>query len=255
MAVVVLTSTKGSPGVSSTALGVALVWPRPVVLIEADPDGGGGLLAGHLRGTRNHDSGIIDVALAHGLGESAGEALDQALQPLTDRVRFLSGPAGPAQAAGVAEAWAPAGDYLRSLHHTGVDVIIDYGRASNSRATALLRSADLVLVVLGSDLPAVAAARAGLPTLLAEAGRGGAPVEALLIGPGRPYGSREIAAAIDLRIAANLPWNPRGAAVLSHGEPGNVNWRRYERSLRACADQIRTALRRSPVLERSGGQS
>ena len=31
---------KGSPGVTSTALALAAVWPRPVVLLEADPAGG-----------------------------------------------------------------------------------------------------------------------------------------------------------------------------------------------------------------------
>ena len=33
-------SVKGSPGVTSTALALAAVWPRPAVLLEADPAGG-----------------------------------------------------------------------------------------------------------------------------------------------------------------------------------------------------------------------
>ncbi|MDF0752962.1 hypothetical protein NLU14_22305, partial [Marinobacter sp. 71-i] len=35
-----IASVKGSPGVTSTALALAAVWPRPVVLLEADPSGG-----------------------------------------------------------------------------------------------------------------------------------------------------------------------------------------------------------------------
>ena len=48
--VVALASASGSPGVTTTALGMALLWPRPVLLVEADPTGGSGLLAGYFRG-------------------------------------------------------------------------------------------------------------------------------------------------------------------------------------------------------------
>ena len=63
MAVIALTSASGSPGVTTTALGLALLWPRPVLLVEADPTGGSGLLAGYFRGTREYDGGLIELAL------------------------------------------------------------------------------------------------------------------------------------------------------------------------------------------------
>ena len=34
MAVICLTSASGSPGVTTTAVGLALCWPRPVLLVE-----------------------------------------------------------------------------------------------------------------------------------------------------------------------------------------------------------------------------
>jgi sugar diacid utilization regulator len=37
MAMIVLASAAGSPGATTSALGLALTWPRPVLLIEADP--------------------------------------------------------------------------------------------------------------------------------------------------------------------------------------------------------------------------
>ena len=49
MAIVVLTSASGSPGVTTTAVGMAFSWPRPVLLVEADPTGGSGILAGTSR--------------------------------------------------------------------------------------------------------------------------------------------------------------------------------------------------------------
>ena len=36
MAIIVLTSAGGSPGVTSTALGLSLTWPRPVLLADCD---------------------------------------------------------------------------------------------------------------------------------------------------------------------------------------------------------------------------
>jgi hypothetical protein len=50
MALIVLTSASGSPGVTTTALGLALTWVRPVLLVEADPTGGSGSPAGYFRG-------------------------------------------------------------------------------------------------------------------------------------------------------------------------------------------------------------
>ena len=58
MAMIALASASGSPGVTTTALGLALLWPRPILLVEADPTGGSGLLAGYFRGTRD-DPGLI----------------------------------------------------------------------------------------------------------------------------------------------------------------------------------------------------
>ena len=49
MALIVLTSAAGSPGVTTTAVGLALTWPRPVLLVEADPTGGSAVLAGYFR--------------------------------------------------------------------------------------------------------------------------------------------------------------------------------------------------------------
>ena len=64
MAVIALTSASGSPGVTTTALGLTLLWPRAVLLVEADPTGGSGVLAGFFRGAREYDSGLIELALS-----------------------------------------------------------------------------------------------------------------------------------------------------------------------------------------------
>ena len=37
-AILLLTSTAGSPGVTTLAVGLALTWPRPVLLVDATPE-------------------------------------------------------------------------------------------------------------------------------------------------------------------------------------------------------------------------
>ena len=64
MSLIVLTSASGSPGVTTTALGLALGWPRPAVLVEADPTGGSAIAAGYLRGEVVPPEAMIDLALA-----------------------------------------------------------------------------------------------------------------------------------------------------------------------------------------------
>ena len=65
MALITLTSASGSPGVTTTAVGLALCWPRPVLLVEADPTGGSAIAAGYLRGGAAPSDSLIDLAFAH----------------------------------------------------------------------------------------------------------------------------------------------------------------------------------------------
>ena len=179
MAVLALTSAKGAPGVSTAALAMTLLWPRAALLAECDPAGGSSVLAGYLRGTVEHSRGLLPLALAHRHDE-----LEQALWSqtvATDRHQpgpAADGPGGPdrrwllpglsdaAQAPSTAALWGPLGSLLASLERTDVDVLVDAGRLGAAHApTALLRQADLVLLVLGTSLPAVAAARARLAVL------------------------------------------------------------------------------------------
>ena len=55
MTLTVLTSASGSPGVSTSALGMSLAWSKPVLLVEADPTGGSAILAGWFHGRPPHD--------------------------------------------------------------------------------------------------------------------------------------------------------------------------------------------------------
>jgi cellulose biosynthesis protein BcsQ len=60
MAVIVLASASGSPGVSTTALGLTLNWHRPVLLVDADPTGSSSVFAGYFHGTQEPTGGLIN---------------------------------------------------------------------------------------------------------------------------------------------------------------------------------------------------
>jgi len=77
--------------------------------------------------------------------------------------------------------------------------------------------------VMGTSLPAVAAARAQLAVLREElaatktADSALAGVGLLLVGEGRPYTGREIAGSLALPVVATLAWDPASAEVLAAG--------------------------------------
>ena len=248
MAVLALTSAKGAPGVSTAALAMTLLWPRAALLAECDPAGGSSVLAGYLRGTVAHTRGLLPLALAQ-----RHESLEQALWPQTvpltgdphaasvaagagDRW-LLPGLSDAAQAPSTAALWGPLGSVLANLERAGTDVIVDAGRLGTTHApTALLRQADLVLLVMGTNLPAVAAVKARLNLLREDLSVTGAAgrtdghlsnLALLLVGQGRPYGAKEISAACGVPVMACLAWDPASAEVLAAGAtPG----RRFDAS-------------------------
>jgi hypothetical protein len=235
MTVLVLTSAKGAPGVSTAALAMTLLWPRAALLAECDPAGGSSVLAGYLRGTVEHNRGLLALASAHRRDELEQTLWSQTV-PLTaapvdgssrraDRW-LLPGLSDAAQAPSTSTLWGPLGSLLASLERAGTDVIVDAGRLGAAHAPApLLRQADLVLLVMGTSLTAVAAARARLSVLREALSIAGTPDGAadalalLLVGEGRPYTSREISGALGLPVIASLAWDPASADVLSAGVP------------------------------------
>ena len=243
MAVVALTSAKGAPGVSTAALAMTLLWPRPALLLEADPAGGSSTLAGYLRGTVDHSRGLLGLAMAHRHNELEQALWSQIVRLAGDPVPDKASPADrwllpalsdAAQAPSTTSLWGPLGSLLASLERAGIDVLIDAGRLGAAYApTPLLRQADLVLLVLGTSLPAVAAVRARLSVLgeqLAVTPKTAVPVSGLgllLVGEGRPYTAREISGSLGLPVIASLSWDPASAEVLAAGAaPG----RRFESS-------------------------
>ncbi len=64
MALIAVTSAKGSPGASTAALAFTLTWRAHTILAECDP-AGGDILSGYLGSlTMPADRGLLEVAMA-----------------------------------------------------------------------------------------------------------------------------------------------------------------------------------------------
>lgn len=244
MALVLLASASGAPGVTTTALGLALVWHRPVVLVDADPVGGSALLAGYFQGTLSDSDAMVDLVMAH-RDQQLGQALRKAVIGLPGtQVALLPGPRSHAQAGSLADLWPALAYELRALEDSGQDVIVDAGRLGMVHAPdALQRAADLSMLVLRSDLPSIAAARqwADSWSTATAQGTGARDAVALVVGPGRPYSASEVSGVLSLPVVSSLAWDPRSAQVLSEGRPARSAWSQRDplvRSYRSAAAAV-----------------
>ena len=220
MAVIVLASPGGSPGVTTTALALALAWPREVIVAECDP-AGGSILAGLWRGqSAAGGSGLIRLALAAQRDPAAAAAaIGKETLPLAeppDGRMVLPAPPGPAPGRQVAAAW-PA--LAAAFAAAGADVIADAGRLDDSTPLSpLLAGAAHVLMVC---LPLIRQAAAARPRMeaLARLRAASPPAALLVIGEG-PYGMeapRVLTDALGVPVRGSLPSDPAAAAVLSDG--------------------------------------
>lgn len=240
MSVSVLVSAAGG-GTSVAAAALWQTWPRPVVLVEADPVGAG--LPGGLLSQRSGPAdGILGWALATGRGAPPVAELARytlAVDGVRSRL-LVTGVTDPAQYPTVSQAaerlmaaWAALAE-----GDPPTDVLVDAGRLITAPA-GLLRHADLLLVVVRGSLRGAAAAARWLPML----GRTCPPVEAggsrpeirLLVVGETPYSARELARALDLPVAGVLPWDPRGAAALVDQPAIEAGWARRPLARAAAA--------------------
>lgn len=249
MTVITLTSAKGSPGVSTTALAMALIWPRPCLLVEADMAGSSSVLAGYFQGQMRHDRGLIDLADAF-RRDDLTDGLRHASIPLPNSTaRVLPGLRTTAQAGTMARLWEPIASALRGLERSGIDVIVDAGRMSTIGAPApVLRESDLALLLTRSNMPALAATRAaagGLREEMINRGSGEDALVAVMVGEGQPYPSREASSIIRIPVIASVDWDPVNAEVISLGKeaPKRFQGSRFVRSTTALVSTVEQHIR------------
>ena len=256
MGMFTVASVTGGPWVTTTALGLALSWPRPVVLVEADPSGGSPMLAGYCGGLAR--PGLSELVLAHRHHQLA-EELPARLFPLAgSSASLLPGLRAHQQAASILGVWDALLDALRDLEaREGVDVLVDAGRLGMvGSPEALVAESDVTAVFTGSGLPELAGLRPWLPSLRQS------PAKDVLVLTGRvrPYSAAEVVAGMGgVPVVGEVPWDPEAARWLSHGERERTGggWfgrrRPFERSALArsivrLGESLRALAPRSDVL-------
>lgn len=226
MAVIVCTSGPDSPGVTTTALGLTLTWPRDVLLADCDREPAQAVQAGYLRGmdlggrglaalTRVHRENrpLLPEIRNHAAALREGESIGR---------RFLPGFTVPAAVKLFDVVWPDLADAFAKLEEQGIDVIVDAGHVGREGLPlSLLARADAVCFITRSSLRSLAAARLHLPTLTGQLRQlpTDKPLGLVVVGPERPYASSEIAAQFGIPCWFELDWLPQQADVLSDGEP------------------------------------
>ncbi|WP_114560647.1 hypothetical protein [Desertihabitans aurantiacus] len=252
MALVVLAAAAGAPGVTATSVGVSLLWPRDVLLVDGDRDPSQAVLAGFLQGADGRGRGLVELARAHREGRPLEqEVLHHTLELAGDQHRrrlFLPGFTHPGTARLFARVWADLSRSLQNLDTAGFDVVVDAGRiGAEGLPPELVAAADAVVVLTRSTLRSLAATRLYLPELAETTALSRGQLGLVLVGEGRPYGAREIAQQFRLPVWSVVEDDPAAAAVFSDGaaHPRRFGQSGYVRSLRQTAETLSGIVSRS----------
>ncbi|MGL5857622.1 MAG: hypothetical protein ACRC35_04315 [Angustibacter sp.] len=264
MGLLALCSAKGSPGVSTLAVGLAGLWPRPVTLVDADPAGGD--LIWRYRSADagdplDPDRGLVSMGAAV-RRVSGPTALAAHTQVLSGGLPVVVGVTHPGQVTGLGPVWPLLAD---AFADSVTDVIADCGRViPGSPTVPLLARADAVVFVVRSATDAFAQLRERLrgladPLRLDGSGsRSGRPrTSVLLITDDRDrHGAKDLQRLLDgeqfgVPVRGRVAWDPRGAKVLSGdasgGGFGGHGRSLVVRSLRELIPRLEEAVR-SPAV-------
>lgn len=258
---IALASAKGAPGVTTTALALTLMWPRPVVLLDLDARGGDVMLT-YGQGQDAQGRGLLGIQVASrrepwttalwanviALG-SSDTAARRWVVPGLDRAQ---------QAASMD--WA---GLARGLVGLDVDVIADCGSVRAVQApSAVWAAADCAVMVLRPTLAGVHAALHSSEVVRSDLRATGLGVErfaSVVIGPGRPYSSGDVEQALagTAPVIGVVEWDPKAAATLmnGHGPAKRFTSTPLMRSAVAVADALQQHIAPAPTTPAAAGSA
>jgi len=226
-----------SAGVTTTAAGLATVWPgeQRRVLVEADPAGGTLAAAAGLAA----EPGLVSLAAA-ARRQSDPQLVFSHAQALADGTPVVPAPPGAEQAR---SALAMLGLLFGRLGRMGELVLFDCGRLDPAAPPGVFDAADLAALVcrpqLG-DLNALAALLSARPDT----------ARTIVLVGGGPYPAGEIAETLGVEVLGQLPWDPEAAAALATTAPTSRRLTRTAlvRALRSLAATMAARLTESAAL-------
>lgn len=270
MAITLLTSASGSPGVTTTAVGLTLHWPESCLLVDADYQQA--VLTGYLQGRQLTSNGVVHVINAARVSPNVRDAVWRQSIPLPEddpdgrRRLLLPGLVSPQAAPALNQSWLPIAAALHDLDDAGIDVIVDLGRLTPSGVhPGLLDVASRVLLVTRPILRAVGACHWAASRLVEQTANLNSAVKVGLLLVRRPplavatlqapgeHDSREIEEFLPVKVAGSVVYDPLNAALLSDGGDRGPKFARsgYAGSLTHLAQQLspRAGLKRAKPSE------
>jgi hypothetical protein len=244
MPLIAVASVKGSPGVTTSALALAVAWPAPHrLLIEADPSGGDLIPWLGLR----RGAGLTALAAAARDPDSPADPWRHA-QELPGGLHVIAGPSGAGQATACLRALDPAAGFAAFCAAPPV-AVADCGRLDpRSPALRLAARADAVVLIARPHVSDLTHLAQRLDALARTCRRVG-----LLLGPpsrnalaGAAYPAAEIEAALGRRVLGCLPSDPAGVAQLIQAGGTSRRGRRLPLMTTASAVAARLAAATRP---------
>lgn len=244
MGLVSLASAKGSPGVTTAAMLFGALWPRPTLVVEADPSGGD--VALRMPGS---DGAALDRQLGLSSLVAAGRKslypalVDVHAQELVGGQQVLAGLSAPEQARGITQ-WDELAALFAEL--PGSDVIADLGRIGSSTPQNVLLERSVSCVLLVDALPSnVVHMRERLRRLKETFGPTSGPsLSVVVVAPAkRSRAVREVAEALEraeLEVAGlhHLAHDPAGAGFFLGQVKGDPRRTQLVRSAQPIVDEL-----------------
>jgi MinD-like ATPase involved in chromosome partitioning or flagellar assembly len=252
MPMIAIASDKGAPGVTTAALALAAVWPRPVLLAECDPAGGdvayrfpavGG-------GPLDPRRGVLSLAVAARRGIQP-EQVWQHVQKVHGNLDLLAGVTNAEQGAGLNVLWGPIGKALAGLARA--DVIADCGRlGADGPIYDLLAEATTVVLVTRPKVGDVIRTRDRAAAFAAAAesrGRRGFAASVLVVAAARDVSAAAAEvhhvlgqAKVPATVIGGLADDARGAELLGGDHSGRLGRTMLIRTAREVAQRLALAL-------------
>jgi hypothetical protein len=258
MGLVVLAADKGAPGVTTAAVALGAVWPRPVLLAECDQAGGDLVyrLPAEGGGMLNPARGMLSLAATARRGLRADQIWEHT-QRLDGGLDVLVGLARAEQAQGLTWLWNPLGRAFATLQ--GTDVLADCGRlGAGSAVTDLLREASMILLFTRATLEHVAHLRERINSLSSELGGHAAPpigivvvadpseYRASITEVGRIISNAKLSAT----VLGGFAMDPKGAEMLRGQWGGRLDRSLLIRSARQIAGGLAARVASGPGADR-----
>ena len=245
MALVMVASLKGAPGVTTTALALAATWPRPALLAELDPDGGD--IRYRLDGADGRPLDRDPGLLSYAGGIMEGPDVRDHLQTLPGGLELLVGLPSGDDSEALDRRWAPVGALLRTVPDR--DVIADCGRIHPLSPTEeLFPYASALLLVTRPTVDGVAHLRARV-----EAMDDAPPVYvAVVTGPADSRSARQVQAVLDdaelpATVLGCVAYDPLGAGALAGEWTDRLSRSWLMRSSRDLAAELAREIDRGAV--------